>query len=153
MKTASSMRNKAFKVAATGATLAVAQASLMHEMGNQILDEVESQAVVSSPVKFSSAPVEATTQTNAIVFDSDTDWDDSAKERFNDLSRKFALGRLTQAQAKEYQNLKILRRRENPSRSFEQIKSDIELHRAVQAAIAGLQQLIDHGTRTFRAET
>jgi hypothetical protein len=153
MKTVSSIRSKAFKVAATGATLVAAQGSLMHETGSHTFAEVESKAVVSSPAKLSTAPIEATAQANEIVFDTDAEWDGSAKERFNDLSRKFALGRLTPAQTTEYENLKILRRRENPSRSFEQIKADIEFHQAVRAAIAGLQQLIDHGTRTFRAET
>jgi hypothetical protein len=109
--------------------------------------------VVSSPVKLSIAPTAATAKSNEIVFDNDSEWDDSAKERFNQLSRQFALGCLTPVQTTEYENLKILRRRENPSRSFEQIKSDIEFHQAVRAAMAGLQQLIDHGTRTFRAET
>jgi hypothetical protein len=153
MKTPSSIRSKAFKVAATGATLAAAQGSFVHETGSQIFTEIESKAVVSSPVKLSTAPIAATTQANEIVFDNDSDWDDSAKERFNELSRKFALGRLTETQAAEYENLKLLRRRDNPSRTFEQIKADIEFHQAVRAAIAGLQQLIDHGTRTFRAET
>jgi len=37
---------------------------------------------------------------------------------------------LTQAEANEYGNLKFQRRRENPTRSFEQIKADLELHRA-----------------------
>lgn len=153
MKTAASIRGKAFKVAATGATLAAAQGSLLYETGSHTFAEVESKAVVSSPVKLSIAPMAATAQANEIVFDNDAEWDDSAKERFNQLSRQFALGRLTPAQTTEYENLKILRRRENPSRSFEQIKADIEFHQAVRAAIAGLQQLIDHGTRTFRAET
>ena len=102
-------------------------------------------------LKISIAPIAATAQANEIVFDNDAEWDDSAKERFNQLSQQFALGRLTPIQTTEYENLKILRRRENPSRSFEQIKADIEFHQAVRAAIAGLQQLIDHGTRTFRA--
>lgn len=153
MKTPVSIRSKAFKVAATGATLAAAQSSFMHQTGSHMIAEVESKAVVSSPVKFSTAPIAATAQANEIVFANDAEWDDSAKERFNELSRKFAQGHLTQAQAAEYENLKILRRRENPARTFEQIKADIEFHQAVRAAIAGLQQLIDHGTRTFRAET
>lgn len=153
MKTASSLRSKAFRVAASGVSLAAVQASTIHETGNQTLIEVESKAVVSAPIKFLATPADSTRQDHVIVLENETEWDGTSLDRFNELSRKFALARLTAAQATEYENLKTLRRRENPSRTFAQIKADIELHQAVHAAIAGLQQLIDHGTRTFRAET
>ena len=153
MKTAVSIRNKAFKVAATGASLVAAQPAVAHETGCQTLTMIESRAVVSSRAKLGASQAEATHQMNRIVIPNESEWDENSKVRFGDLSREFALGSLSSAESAEFETLKTLRRRANPSRSFEQIKSDIEFHRAVQTAIAGLQQLIDHGTRIFRAET
>ena len=150
MKSFSTVTTKA--LVAVTASFAVANASQLNEVDCQNLAEIESDAVVSSPIKLSDTNVEITDQVIQI-FPDESEWDANAKLRFGELSRKFALDRLSKPELTEYENLKIQRRKENPSRTFEQIRSDIELHKAVQAAIAGLQQLIDHGTRIFRAET
>lgn len=152
MKPYPSIRNKAFKVAATGASLAIVQPVLVQETSGRTFAEIEPRAVASPSAKLVSAPAQATRQVTEVVIENEAVWDEDSTQRFGELSRKFALGRLTPAQTAEYEALKKLRRRANPTRSFEEIRADIELHRAVNAAIAGLQQLIDHGTRVFRAE-
>ncbi|MCX6866628.1 MAG: hypothetical protein NTV46_10505 [Verrucomicrobia bacterium] len=71
------------------------------------------------------------------------EWTEAAKHRFGVLSRKFALGQLNPKEANEYENLKIQRRRANPSRSRKRIQADNELHLEVQTVVADLQRLID----------
>ncbi len=152
MKILAPIRNKAFSAAATGASLAVAQAATIQESGGGKSLTIDSKAVVSPSTKTAVPPAKTTPRVHRIAIEEEAEWSDAAQAKFRELARAHALGNMTGKQAAEFESIKELRRRATPSRTFEQIRADIELHAAVNAAIAGLQQLIDHGTRVFKAE-
>jgi hypothetical protein len=152
MKILAPIRSKAFSAAATGASLAVAQAATIQESGGGKSLTIDSKAVVSRNTKTAVPPVKTTPRVHRIALEEEAEWSDAAQVKFRELARAHALGNMTEKQAVEFERFKELRRRATPSRTFEQIHADIELHSAVNAAIAGLQQLIDHGTRVFRTE-
>ena len=151
MKILAPIRNKAFSAAATGASLAVAQAATIQESGGG-KSLIDFKAVVSPSTMTAVPPAKTTPRVHRIAIEEEAEWSDAAQAKFRELARAHALGNMTGKQAAEFESIKELRRRATPSRTFEQIRADIELHAAVNAAIAGLQQLIDHGTRVFKAE-
>lgn len=78
------------------------------------------------------------------------EWDQSSASRFSELAGQFAIqGKLNESDSKEYANLKSLRRRTNPSRSFDEIVADHELHIRVAEAIKSLRTLVDYATTTY----
>lgn len=82
------------------------------------------------------------------------EWDQSSASRFSELAGQFAIqGQLNESDSKEYANLKSLRQRTNPSRSFDEIVADRELHVRITEAIKSLRTLVEYATTTYPAAT
>ncbi len=75
------------------------------------------------------------------------EWDDTTESQWRELTKRFALGTITDEEMKSYDNLITARRRNIPSRTFEQIRADVELQRKVNATIAAINDLVNHGRR------
>jgi len=89
-----------------------------------------------------------------ISIPAEQEWNESAKSRFIELAGNFAIGgRLDVREEEEYEMLKDLRRTSRPSRSYEEIVADLELHRKVTEAINSLKSLVEYTTTTYPAET
>ena len=81
---------------------------------------------------------------------SESEWEESSQLRFEELVEKIALdGELSPGDQLEYRKLKGLRQQTHPSRSFDEIVADHELHKKVSEAVHSLKILIDYATRTF----
>lgn len=80
-------------------------------------------------------------------------WEETSQLRFEELVEKFALeGKLNRKEDSEYRKLKALRHRTHPSRSFDEIVADHELHKKVTEAVNSLKTLIEYATSTFPPE-
>lgn len=80
-------------------------------------------------------------------------WEKISQLRFEELVEKFALeGKLNRKDDSEYKKLKALRHRTHPSRSFDEIVADHELHKKVAEAVNSLKTLIEYATSTFPSE-
>jgi len=77
-------------------------------------------------------------------------WEQSSRLRFEELVEKIALdGELSTGDQLEYRKLKNLRQQTHPSRSFDEIVADHELHKKVAEAVKSIKTLIEYATRTF----
>lgn len=80
-------------------------------------------------------------------------WEESSQLRFEELVDKIALGgALSPGDQLEYRKLKNLRQQTHPSRSFDQIVADHELHKKVAEAVSSLKVLIEYATSSFPTE-
>lgn len=77
-------------------------------------------------------------------------WEEASQMRFEELVEKYALeGKLNRKDDSEYRKLNVLRHRTHPSRSFDEIVADRELHKKVTEAVNSLKTLIEYATSTF----
>jgi hypothetical protein len=91
--------------------------------------------------------------TVVIEIPSEPVWEETSQSRFEELVEKIALeGELSRVEELEYRNLKALKQRTHPSRSFDEIVADHELHKKVAEAVNSLRTLIEYATSTFPTE-
>jgi hypothetical protein len=83
----------------------------------------------------------------------DPEWDEDSQRRFEELAAMDAFEEdMTVAQRMELANLEALRAMTHPSRTYDEMIADQELHRKVNDVIKSLETFIEHATRSFPAE-
>lgn len=98
---------------------------------------------------------EISSNTSSIVVDLPHEpvWDEASQLRFEELVEMIALDEdLSEKDQIEYRKLKDLRNRTHPSRSFDEIVADQELHKKVAEAVNSIKTLIEYATKTFPSE-
>lgn len=89
-------------------------------------------------------------QVLTIKIPSELEWNEASTAQFSHLAGKLAIqGKLSESENQEYAELKTLRRRTHPSRSYDEIVADQELHRKVSEAINSLKTLVEYAVTTY----
>lgn len=101
------------------------------------------------PVQLFAEIEDESTSTRFISIPAEPEWDETSQGRFEELVEALAVhGQLSRTEEREFRSLKALRRKTHPSRTYEDIVADQELHEKVATAIEGLRNLINYATAT-----
>lgn len=78
-------------------------------------------------------------------------WDAEAKGEYLELTKKHALQIIGPTESTRLYQLKEIRSRDTPGRTFSEIQADIEFHRNVESAIKAIQRLMSHDNGPYFA--
>lgn len=144
---------------ASGLAVSALLAAYQNQAGATDLDRfVDVDSIQAFDVPLITAELNADETSNdkptvAVELPSEPVWEEACQSRFEELVERIALeGELGHKDQLEYRKLKDLRQRTHPSRSFDEIVADKELHNKVAEAVNSIKNLIEYATRTFPSE-